>query len=63
MAVGKVEGQRHLARCQKCGKWHEVKADNARSETYFAHREATFVCCGLEQKAIFIVEKDELDFH
>ena len=63
MTVGKVEGDRHLAQCSKCGAWREVNPQDSKSETYFAHWEATFSCCGLEQTAIFIIEKDELDFH
>jgi hypothetical protein len=63
MSVGKVEGHRYLAQCQKCGAWHEIQAHDKQGETYFAHREGVFSCCGLEQKAIFIIEKDELDFH
>ena len=63
MTVGQVEGDRCLAQCQKCGAWHEVHPLDSKSETYFAHQEATFTCCGLEQQVIFIIEKDELDFH
>ena len=63
MTVGQVEGDRYLAQCQKCGTWHEVHTKDSKSETYFAYWEATFTCCGLEQQAIFIIEKDELDFH
>ena len=63
MTVGQVEGDRYLAQCRKCGMWHEVHPRGSKSETYFAHRVATFTCCGLEQQAIFIIEKDELDFH
>lgn len=63
MATGKVEGDRYLAQCQKCGKWHEVWPSVYGSETYFAHREAAFSCCGLEQRVLFVIEKDELDFH
>jgi hypothetical protein len=63
MTVTKVEGDRYLAQCQKCGEWHEVRPYDSKSETYFAHWEASFSCCGLEQQAIFIIEKDELDFH
>lgn len=63
MSVGIVEGDRYLAQCLKCGKWQEVKPYDRGSETYFAHREAAFSCCGLEQRALFVIEKDELDFH
>jgi hypothetical protein len=63
MKYGKVEDDRYLAQCQTCGEWREVRPQDRGSETYFAHREAEFSCCGLEQRATFVVEKDELDFH
>jgi hypothetical protein len=59
----RVEDGRYFAQCSECGAWHEVQPHNSGSETYFAHRQAAFSCCGREQQAIFIVEKDELDFH
>jgi hypothetical protein len=63
MKYGKVEDGRYFAQCRKCGQWREVRPQDRGAETYFAHWEAEFFCCGLEQRAIFVVEKDELDFH
>jgi hypothetical protein len=63
MAFTKEEDGRYFAQCQKCGTWHEVRPQDRRSEAYFVHRQAEFSCCGLEQQVIFVMEKDELDFH
>lgn len=63
MSFGKMENDRYFAQCRKCGEWQEVRPQDSKSEPYFAHWEASFSCCGLEQRAIFIIEKDELDFH
>ncbi|MDI6853711.1 MAG: hypothetical protein QME75_08945 [Deltaproteobacteria bacterium] len=63
MTTSRVEDGRYFAKCATCGAWQEVQPHNRGSETYFAHWEAVFSCCGLEQTAVFILEKDELDFH
>ncbi len=63
MTSGKVEDGRHLAQCRKCGQWREVQPEDRGSEPYFAYRETEFSCCGLVQRVIFVMEKDELDFH
>lgn len=63
MTMGKVEGDRYLAQCRKCGQWREVRPEDRWAETYFTHWRAEFSCCGLKQRVTFVVEKDELDFH
>lgn len=63
MTNTQVKDGRFWAQCRKCGQWREVRPGDCGSELYFAHQEAWFSCCGLEQRVTFVVEKDELDFH
>ena len=63
MAVTKIETGKFLARCHTCGRWQEVSAKIRRTEAYFEVWEADFRCCDQEQSAVFIVEKDYVDFH
>jgi hypothetical protein len=63
MSFGKVEGNKYWARCEKCGRWLEVRPQPGEAGGYFMEWQASFSCCGLEQTATFTLEKDEIDFH
>ena len=63
VATTKIEAGKFLAQCRECGGWREVSPRARRVEGYFEEWEADFRCCDRNQTAVFILEKDYLDFH
>jgi hypothetical protein len=63
LTATKIESGKFLAQCRKCGRWQEVSPQGRRAEDYFEVWDAYFRCCDQEQTAVFVVEKDYLDFH
>jgi len=63
VATTKIEAGHFLAQCRECGGWQEVSPRVRRVEGYFEEWEADFRCCDRNQTAVFILEKDYLDFH
>lgn len=63
MIAVKIEDDKFLACCDRCGRWSEVEPCCTRSDLYFAYWESPFSCCGLRQTAMFTIEKDEVDIH
>ena len=63
MITVKVEDDKFLAWCGRCGQWQEVEACCTRADTYFAYWESPVSCCGLNRTAMFTIEKDEVDIH
>jgi hypothetical protein len=63
MIAVKMEDDKFLACCARCGQWLEVEPRCTRSDTYFAYWESPFSCCGMGQMAVFTIEKDEVDIH
>jgi len=59
----KIEADKFLAQCRECGRWQEVSPKVLRAEGYFEVWEAVFRCCDQEQTAVFVQEKDYIDFH
>jgi hypothetical protein len=63
MIAVKIEGDKFLARCERCRRWLEVEPRCTRSNLYFAYWERIFSCCDNWQTAVFTIEKDEVDIH
>jgi len=63
MSFGKVEGNKYGARCERYGRWLEVRPQPGEAGGYFIEWRASFSCCGQEQTATFALEKDEIDSH
>jgi hypothetical protein len=59
----KIEAGKFLAQCRECGRWQEVSPKHLRCEGYFEEWQADFCCCDRNQTAVFVLEKDYLDFH
>jgi len=59
----KIESGKFLAQCRQCGRWREVSPRPQQGEDYFEVWVGDFRCCGLNQTAVFTLEKDYLDFH
>jgi hypothetical protein len=59
----KIERGKFLAQCRECGRWQKVSPRGRRTEDYFEVWDAVFRCCDQEQTAVFVLEKDYLDFH
>lgn len=59
----RITAGRYEARCEHCGAWREVNLRQLPFDPYFAHYQAEFICCGVQQTVPLTVEKDELDFH
>jgi hypothetical protein len=52
-----------LAQCRQCGRWREVHPQLLRARDFFEEWAGEFRCCGENQMAVFIQEKDYVDFH
>jgi hypothetical protein len=63
LTTTKIEAGKFLAQCRECGRWQEVSPQGRQAEGYFEMWEADFRCCDRKQTAVFILEKDYLDFH
>jgi hypothetical protein len=63
MTATKIEAGKFLAQCRECGGWREVNPQPRQTEGLFEEWVAEFRCCEADQTAVFIVEKDYLDFH
>jgi hypothetical protein len=63
LVTTKIEAGKFLAQCRECGRWQEVSPTTRGVEGYFEEWEADFWCCDRNQSAVFIREKDYLDFH
>lgn len=58
-----TEDDKYLAQCGNCGTWLEVHPRIFKADPFFEVLEAPFQCCGRQQSANFIKEKDTVDFH
>jgi len=58
MVKTKIEQNKYLAQCIKCGRWLEVNPRPGITDCYFLNLEADFTCCEVKQQARFALEKD-----
>ena len=63
MTVTKIEAGKFLAQCRQCRGWREVNPQLLRARDFFEEWAGEFRCCGENQMAVFIQEKDYVDFH